>query len=318
MNENIIADRPSDASIQKLSDMIAIALEDGILTDDEKNLLCGMAKTLGIEKCEMEALLDARLEERSISQLNSEIEWPTEPAKQSFAKRFAFSLGNAVSKNIENAFGPDRCSTIIKKQTSDLDGFVSGLVSLVRNNSQFTDQQQAHVKTQIDALLTKVRERHEQSKLANENKKQEFAVHSVRFVAIGRQITDIEHARNKRHSLLKNSKDSTVAENESKNIEIEESSLLSLKEEILAIPVLHAKRLEISKTLKRIDRLARTTIFDETKEEKTEKILMAARELAGATIRGLGTMAAEAAKNEAIQKAVFDKGVAVLENRKKK
>lgn len=317
MNENIKADRPTEASIQQLSDMIAIALEDGILTDDEKNLLCGMAKTLGIEKCEMEDMLSAGLEERTISQPHTELECLAEPSKQSFAKRFAITLGKAVSKNIGNAFGLDKSATKIKTQTSDLDGLVSGLVSLVRNSSQFTDQQ-AHVRAQIDTLLTKVRERHEQSKKVNENKKQEFEVHSVRFLAIARQITDIEHARRKRRSLLKNSKDSTVAENESKNIEIEESSILSLKEEILAIPVLHAKKLEISKTIKRIHHLARTTIFDETKGEKAEKTLMAAAQVAGAAVRGIGTVIAEGAKNTDIQKAVFDKGVCAWESRKKK
>ena len=317
---------PSTVALKQLSEMISIALDDNILTTDEKKLLYGMAESLGIEKSEMEAILNAKLKDKSISQPGTEIAQLDKPRKQPLAKRFSSSIGNVVSRQVGLAnksfskvkqFGLDKCATITG-QTKGLEGFVSSMVSLIKENSHIADQQQAHVRIQLDALLTKIRARQEQSKIAKENKKREFEMHSVRFDAITHQISDIEHARKKRRSLLKNPKDSSVAENESKNIEIEEAVLSSLKTEILAIPITHAKRLKISKTIKRIDYLAHTTIFDETEEEKTERFLNAAGKFTGEAFRGLGGAATELAKSEAFQKIAVEKGVEAWENRKKK
>ncbi len=306
------ADRPTEVSIQQLRDMVAISLEDGILTDDEKNLLCGMAKTLGIEKSELEFLLKVKLEEEPINQSEGDIERLAEPSKQALLKSLSASVGNAVSK--AKTFSAKKCLPIAK-YSKNIGVFVSTRVSKIKDSQA---EQKELARIQLEALLTKIRDRRKQSKILKEKEKTEIKLLSISLADLDRRIANIEHARRKRHSLLKNQKDSSVAENELKVLEKEESVLTSAKETILTIPKVHARKLDLSKLLKRINHLMETTIFDETKEEKSEKALLATAGFAAAAAKGLGDVAKEAAKNSEIQKATFDLGVTAWKSRKDK
>lgn len=178
------------------------------------------------------------------------------------------------------------------------------------------------VKDKIEAESIKYQERQRQKQIMEEIERREFESSSVRHDAIVRQITDMEHARKKRHSLLKSGHDQSIAENESKVSKIEEAALENLKASIHAIPTAHAEKLKISKTIHHIDILAKTTIFDETEEEKEEKRrernAEIRREAYIATGKVAGEVAKEIAKNPDAQKFVADAAINFWEKRKNK